>query len=433
MAWNDGSGGGPKDPWGRKKTGSTDKDTKNNQNKENPDIDEMIRQGQENIRRLMGGGNKGSGSGGKGPGFNLSMGFLGLVLLIGLGLWAATGFYRVKEGEKAVVLLFGKVNRTADPGLRYHLPAPIERSFVVPVSKINVVQSGTAPGLQSKRAAQLRGTDVQDLMLTGDENLVKVRFTVQWFVKDISHFLFNDPRPQETVRTAAESALREVVAQTTLAGALTSDKAAIIAKSKKLLQQLLDDYQVGIEVSKVNLEEVNPPDTVIDSFRDVQRARADLESKVNAAKAYSNSIIPVARGQGRQLIENAEARKKELVEIANGEAERFTLVLNAYRQAPEVTLMRLRLQNIEETLAGMSKIIISGQGGSQGVLPYLPLDALKTRGTGASDKTTSSASSSEAGLATQSVRSVNNSQNTQILEQARQARQMSLQNPQRSR
>ncbi len=374
MAWNDGDG--PKDPWGRKKPGSSNSGPRKGANQDNPDIDDIIRQGQENIRRMMGGG---PGGNSQGSGNFLSPKFLILFLLGGLLLWAGTGFYRVKEGEKAVILRFGKVNRTEDPGLKYHIPAPFEESLVVPVSTINVVKSGTAPGAQSQKAVMLRGSNVQDLMLTGDENLLKVRFTVQWFVKDIAQFLFNDPRAEDTVRFAAESALREVVAQNTLAGALTTQKAEIIAKSKKLLQRLLDEYQVGIEVSKVNLEEVNPPDTVIDSFRDVQRARADLESKVNTARAYRNSIIPVARGQGRQLIENATARKKELVEVASGEAERFELVLKAYQQAPDVTLTRLRLENAEQAVADMPKFIISGGNGAQGVLPFMALDAQKAK------------------------------------------------------
>lgn len=379
MAWNDdSSNGSSKDPWGRKKSGSGSNGPRKRPSSDNPDIDEIFRQGQENIRRMMGGGG-GSGSNDRPPVNFLNPKFLMLFFIGGLLLWAATGFYRVKEGENAVVLRFGKMNRTEWPGLKYHIPSPFEEVLVVPVSIINVVESGTTPGTQTQRAVELRGSDVQDLMLTGDENLVKVRFTVQWFVKDIGHFLFNDPRPRDTVRVAAESALREVVAQTTLAGALTTEKAEIIAKSKQLLQRLLDEYQVGIEVSKVNLEEVNPPGAVIDAFRDVQRARADLESKVNGARAYQNSIIPVARGKGQQLIENAEARKEELIEVASGEAQRFTLVLNAYRNAPEVTLERLRIEMAEDVLDGMQKIIISGNNGTQGVLPYLPLDALKNK------------------------------------------------------
>ncbi len=282
----------------------------------------------------------------------------------------------MKENEKAVILRFGKVNRTTDPGLRYHLPSPIEKALVVPVSTINIVRSGTTPGTQSERAFALRGSNVQDLMLTGDENLVKVRFTVQWFVKDISNFLFNDPRPMDTVKVAAESAFREVIAQTSLAGALTTEKAEIIVASKKLLQRLLNEYQIGIEVAQINLEEVNPPDTVIDAFRDVQRARADLESKINEAKAYQNSIIPVARGQGRQLTENAEATKQARIELATGEAERFLLVLKAYQAAPDVTMKRLLIENAEEVLADLPKIIISGGNGTQGVLPYLPIDRI---------------------------------------------------------
>jgi membrane protease subunit HflK len=327
---------------------------------------------------MMGGGGAG-GSGLPGP-FNRR--FLSLILMVGLGLWGATGFYRVQEGEQAVILQFGKLNRTTGPGLRYHVPAPFEQALIVPVSTINVVQSGDAVVGDNARASALRGTNVQDLMITGDENLIKLRFTVQWFVKDISHFLFNDPRPNDTVKFASESVIREVIAQTTLAQALTTGKAEIIAKSKVLMQKLLDEYAIGIEVAKVNLEEVNPPDTVIDAFRDVQRARADLESKINEAKAYRNSIIPVARGQGRQLVENAEAEKKGKVELAKGEAASFLLVLLAYQKAPGVTRERLRIENREEILAGMPKYLMSGGTGSQGLLPYLPLKEMTKPATG---------------------------------------------------
>lgn len=364
MGWNDNQDPGP---WGKKKpTSSNDQGA--------PDLEELLKQGQENIRRMMGGGGGGNGNGGDsgltGP---LNPRFLSLIFLVGLCLWAATGFYRVQEGEQAVILRFGDLNRTTGPGLRYHIPAPFEQALIVPVSTINVVQSGDAVVGDATRASALRGSNVQDLMITGDENLIKLRFTVQWFVKDISHFLFNDPRPTDTVKYAAESVIREVIAQTSLAQALTTGKAEIIAKSKVLLQKLLDEYAIGIEVAKVNLEEVNPPDTVIDAFRDVQRARADLESKINEAKAYRNSIIPVARGQGRQLVENAEAEKKGKIELAKGEAASFLLVYQAYQKAPGVTKERLRIENREEILSGMPKYLMSGGPGTQGVLPYLPI------------------------------------------------------------
>ncbi len=358
MAWND---KGDQGPWGSKKPGSS-------QGNNSPDLDELLRQGQDNIRRMMGGG-----SGGRGNRPSLNPRFLALIAFIGIGLWAATGLYRVKEGEQAVVLRFGKVNRTAEAGLRYHIPAPVESARVVPISTINVVNSGTAAIVQSKQAFALRGSNVEDLMLTGDENLVKLRFTVHWFVKDISYFLFNDPNPEITVKLAAESAVREVLAQTTLGDALTTGKAKIIIESKKLLQKLLDEYQIGIEIAKVNLQEANPPDAVIDSFRDVQRARADFESKINEAKAYRNSIIPVARGNAQKLIRAAEAEKQGMIELAKGEAGQFLSVLEAYQKAPEITLTRLRIENSEDVLANVPKYVISGSKSSQGVLPYLPL------------------------------------------------------------
>ena len=354
MAWNDNGDNGP---WGRKKSSRPPGEN-------NPDIDDILRQGQENIRRMMGGG--------KGGGFNRKI--IYLIVLIGIGLWGSTGFYRVTEKERAVILRFGKAVRTAEAGLHYHLPSPIERALVVNVTTVNIVKSG---GQTTTRSMKILGEDVQDLMLTGDENILRLVFTVQWFIKDVEAYLFNDPDPRETVKFAAESAVREVIAQTKLADALTKEKGKIIKDSKELLQKMLDEYNVGIEIAKVNLKEVDPPASVIDSFRDVQSARADLERKVNEATSYRNSIIPVARGRAEEIIKTAEAEKASLIKMSEGESQKFLSVLNEYRKAPVVTLTRLKIQNSEKVLSGMPKYIFTGEKTSQGVLPYLPIHKIQ--------------------------------------------------------
>lgn len=354
MGWNDDDDIGP---WGRKNT------SKPSPSQEALDLESLLKKGQDYFRNL---------GGGKGPRGN----FMGLAVLGGLLLWAGTGFYRVQEGEKAVVLRFGEMVRITEPGLRYHLPVPIEDVRVIKVSQINVLKSGHEVVASNSRSLDLRGENVANLMLTGDENIVKIRFNVQWFIKDIANFLFNDPDPRETVQVAAESAVREVIAQTTLIDILTVGKDKIIQDSKRLLQKLLDEYHIGIEVVKINLEEVNPPDSVLEAFRDVQRARADRERTVNEAKAYRNSKIPVTRGKAQEIIKEAEGDKQAWITQAQGETQRFLSVLAEYRKAPDITLLRLRIQNSEKVLQGIPKYIVSGDRTTQGILPYLPLNAV---------------------------------------------------------
>lgn len=353
MSWDDDENGGP---WGR------NRGPRRSGERNQPDFDDLLRKSQDRLRNFI-------------PNFGKNSNIFVWILALGVIFWLSSGFYRVKEGEQAAVLRFGKLNRITGPGLRYRLPTPIEEQFLVKVSEINVVQSGVE--VVSKKL--LQGEDAPNLMLTGDENIVKIIFRVQWYIKDISHFLFNDPDPRETVKFAAESAVREVIAQTKLADALTTGKDKIIQDSKQLLQRMLDDYKLGIQILNVNLIEVNPPDKVRDAFLDVQRARADRERKINEAHAYRNSILPVARGEAQRINQSAEADKQALIVTATGESARFTSVLQAYQNAPEITLDRMRIENAETVLKGLPKIIISGDKGAQAVLPYLPLPALKTQ------------------------------------------------------
>jgi membrane protease subunit HflK len=347
MSWDGDENGGP---WGRNRGPRRSSASDRNQ----PDFDDLLRKSQDRIRRLI-------------PNLGRSSNLLTWIIVLGVIFWLASGIYRVKEGEQAAVLRFGKLNRITGPGLRYRLPAPFEEQYVVKVSEINVVQSGVE--VVSKKL--LQGEDAPNLMLTGDENIVKIIFRVQWYIKDIGQFLFNDPQPRETVKVAAESAVREVMAQTKLADALTTGKDKIIQDSKRLLQRMLDDYKIGIQILSVNLIEVNPPDKVRDAFLDVQRARADRERKINEAHAYRNSILPVARGEAKRITQSAEGDKQALIVRAKGEAARFTSVLEAYLAAPEITLIRLRIENAAKVLKGVPKIIINGDKGSQGVLPIL--------------------------------------------------------------
>lgn len=357
MGWND---DGDKGPWGKKNNSNRQSDNPNI-----PDIEDIFQKGSQHFKNMMGKG---------GDGFNPRM--IGLFALIGILLWLGTGFYRIQEGEQGAVIRLGKLNRITDQGLRYHLPSPIEEVLIKKVTNIEIVQSGQAFFKSNRTAVALRGENIQDLMLTGDENIVKLRYTVQWFIKDLGKFLFNDPRPEQTIRLAADSAVREIIAQTTLDEALTVGKAEISIKAKKLLQKMLDDYEVGIDVIKVNLEEVNPPDSVIAAFRDVQAANADRQRLINGALAYEKSVVPVARGKAQGVIKSGEAIKESLINRAQGDAARFEAVLKEYVLAPEVTMTRLKIQTSEQVLKGSQKYLVSGDKTSQGVLPYLPLNAL---------------------------------------------------------
>lgn len=298
----------------------------------------------------------------------------GLFFLLIL-LWLATGFYRVSEGELGVELRFGKMTTITHPGLRYHLPSPIETVIVTKVAEINQVDSG----IRIKSDTAMLGEDSDNQMLTGDENILTLNFSVLWFIKDVTKYLFNDPTPNKTVKLAAESAVREVIAQTTIVEALTKGKDKIVVDAQKLLQKMLDDYGIGIEVQQVRLLRVNPPEKVIDAFRDVQRARADGKSKINEARAYQNSIIPEARGQAQQIEQGAEAFRQSVVADAQGQAQRFLALLKEYKKAPEVTRKRLYIDLMTQLMKNVNKVIIDTPGNTQGILPYLPLPDIKNK------------------------------------------------------
>ena len=357
MAWDDDNNRGP---WGRKRSQESSRDKRESGDH---DLDELLRKGASSFKKIF------NGSGDATPPAR----FIAVAIILGCLVWASTGFYRINEAEKGLVTRFGKFNRIVDQGLRYRLPAPFEDVKVLNISNIRTFRSDTLRS--SRRDQSFRGEDITNMMLTGDENILKVRYSIQWFIKDPVAYTFNDPRPDETVKLAADSAVREIIAQRTMDDARTAGKAQIIKDAKELLQRLLDEYKVGIEVVKINLEEVTPPESVIDAFRDVQRAIADKERTINQARAYQNSIVPVARGKAQQIIQAAEGEKLANINIAQGESARFEAVLIEYQKAPKITEKRLRIQTAERVLANMNKMILGGQG--NGVVPYLPLNELR--------------------------------------------------------
>ena len=348
-----GGGGGGQGPWGRGPGGQ-----------QPPDLEELLRKGQDRMKRVIPGGV----GGGRG---------LLLIMVLVLAVWLGSGMYTVAPDEQGVELVFGEWVETTVPGLNYNYPAPIGQVYKPKVTRVNRVEIGYRSGSESTRTTIQRQVPNESLMLTGDENIIDINFVVLWVIKDAGQYLFNIRAPEQTVGDAAESAMREIIGKTDAEYARAEGRREVETKTQDLLQLTLDAYESGIQITQVQLQKVDPPEAVIDAFRDVQRARADRERAMNEADAYSNTIIPRARGQASQMVQEANAYKAEVVARAEGDAERFLAVYESYKVAREVTIQRIYLETMETILKGMNKIVIDGQGGAQGVLPYLPLPELK--------------------------------------------------------
>ena len=378
MPWTNqgGGGGGPwgggggrgQGPWGSGGPGGRP-----------PDLEDLMRRGQDKLRGIIPGG------------VGSSRGII-LIILIAIAVWGASGFYRVQPDEQGVVLRFGKWIRTTPPGLRYHLPVPIESVLTPKVTRVNQVAVGFRASGDAKR-----NVPEESLMLTGDENIVQIYFSVFWFINDAGKYLFNIRNPEQTVKAAAESAMREVigrsaiqkpgeqrsadVAQKLVSGMLIQDilekgRRDVEQGSVKLLQRILDDYGAGIKITQVQIQELDPPGQVIDAFRDVQRAEADKERARNEAEAYRNDILPRARGEAAQLVQRGEAYKRQVVAKAQGETSRFRAIYNEYKKAPEVTRQRLYLETMQEVIKSNPPTIIDSR---TGVVTYLPLPEIQKR------------------------------------------------------
>ena len=335
-----------------------------------PNIEEIIRNIQKTINRFM------PGKGAKGG----KLLFLGLIIL--LIIWAASGLYRVLPDEQGVVLRFGKYIKTTQPGLNYHFPYPVETALTPKVTKVNRLDVGFRAGSDSGfSSAGIADVPEESLMLTGDENIVNIDFSVFWVIKDAGNFLFKIQDPAATVKAAAETAMREVIAKSKLQSILTEGRSKIEIETQEIAQSLLDEYESGIQITQVQTQKADPPDQVIDAFRDVQAARADMERAKNEAQAYQNDVIPRARGEAAKILQEAEAYKKQVVAAAEGEASRFLAIYTEYAKAKVVTKKRMYLETMEKVLANIDKVIIDKNAGS-GVIPYLPLPALTMKSEG---------------------------------------------------
>ncbi len=332
-----------------------------------PDVEEIIKKIQNIINKFMPGGRAGGGR-------PLLFGLIILAII-----WAASGLYRVLPDEQGVVLRFGKFVKTTQPGLNYHIPFPIESVLTPKVTKVNRMDVGFRSGADSGfSSGGVADVPEESLMLTGDENIVNIDFSVFWVIKDAGNFLFKIQDPQGTVKAAAETAMREVIARSDIQPILTEGRSKIEIDTQEIIQSILDEYNSGIQVTQVQTQKADPPDQVIDAFRDVQAARADMERSKNEAEAYANDVIPRARGEAAKILQAAEAYKKEVVARAEGEASRFVAIYTEYAKAKEVTQERMYLETMEKVLADIDKVIIDKNAGS-GVVPYLPLPELKKK------------------------------------------------------
>lgn len=304
-----------------------------------------------------------SGPGGGG----ISKFSIALVVGILFLLWLSSGFFRVQEGELAAVLRFGEAVRVASPGLRYHIPAPIEMAMIQKVSAVNTITTGNS-------MADRHGHDTSDqtIVLTGDENMVYINYTVLWKINDINNFLFIARRPVETIRVAAESVMREIIGQTTARAALTEGRDLVGSQAQALLQRLMDEYKIGVQIVGVQLQKVAPPQEVVDSFYDVQASLVDAERLQNEAEAYKNDIIPRARGQAMQVVQDSEAFREAQVAHAQGEAKRFELLYESYLTNKDVTMKKLYLETMQKILKSKHKLILDAHIGNN-ILPHLPI------------------------------------------------------------
>ena len=361
MPWDNNSGNN-QNPWGSGGGGGGNRGPNRGPNRGNePDLDEIMRKAQERLRGLVPGDGGGSG--------------LVVILAIIISIWALSGFYRVGADEQGVVMRFGKFHTQTAPGLNYHLPWPIETAVTPRVTTENLVEIGMRTSGDRRAAGISRDVPEESLMLTGDENIVDVDFSVFWVINDAPNFLFNIQNPTGTVKAVAESTMREIIGQNDIQPILTGQRQRNEEQVKALMQQTLDNYRAGITITRVKMQKVDPPAAVIDAFRDVQAARADQERARNEANKYANRVVPEAQGEAVRIRREAEAYRAQTVAEADGEATRFAAIYDEYRNARGVTRQRIFLETLEKVLGRTDKVIIEQDG--QGVVPYLSLDQLK--------------------------------------------------------
>lgn len=333
-----------------------------------PDLDELWRNLTQKFNKIFGG--KGSGGGPTEPRrfpFARIPGGAGLVVAIAVALWLASGFYIVDASQRGVVLRFGKYLQTTQPGLQWHIPFPFESAEIVNVSQVRTVEVGYRANVKSKVLKE-------SLMLTDDENIIDLQFAVQYLVKNPEDFLFNNRNPDEAVMQAAETAIREVVGKSKMDFVLYEGREQVAASVQKLLQEILDRYQTGIEVSKVTMQNAQPPEQVQAAFDDAVKAGQDRERLKNEGQAYANDVIPRAAGMASRLTQEADGYRQRVIASAEGDASRFRQVLVEYQKAPAVTRDRMYLDTMQQIFSNVTKVLVDQKGGNN--LLMLPLDKL---------------------------------------------------------
>lgn len=357
-----GGNGGGQGPWGGRGSGGGGQP---------PNFEDMLKRGQDRFRSVL-------------PGGMGSKRAIILIVLVVVAIWLGSGFYRVQPDEQGVELVFGKWVATTNPGLNYNWPAPIGQIMRPTVTKIERVPVGFRTDTRSDIKAESQ-------MLTGDENIIAVQFVVHWKIdtragrQGVRNYLFNIRNPNETVKHAAEAAMREVIGKTEFEFARTQGRVQLAAETMKLLQEILDEYGAGVEVRAIQVQKVDPPPSVLNAFRDVQAARADRERLINEATAYLNENVQKAEGEAERIVKAGEAYRAEQIAKSSGEASRFLAVFAQYLNNKDVTKRRIYMQALREVLGSIDKVFIDNRRGGPGVVPYLPLDSLQRRGTGASN------------------------------------------------
>ncbi|HXA25665.1 MAG TPA: FtsH protease activity modulator HflK, partial [Acetobacteraceae bacterium] len=353
-----GGGGGPGGPFGPRPGGPGGIGPL-------PDLDQIIARLQAYVRSLLGGGPRGRFTGGRG---------LALIAIGVAALWLASGIYRVQPDEQGVVLRFGGFNRMTLPGLNYHLPWPIERVETPAVTRINRIEVGyrSAGGARIETDNQGGRTVLEEsLMLTGDENIIDINFAVFWRINDAVGYLFNTRNPPLIIKAVAESVMREVIGRTPIQPALTELRAQIETDVLRQTQQILNNYKTGVEITQVQLQKVDPPAEVVESFLDVQRANTDAERLRNEAEAYHNDIVPRARGDAARIVAEGQGARQASIAQATGQTQRFLSVLAAYQTAREVTLRRMYLETMQDILTHSPSLVVDDK--LKGLVPFLPL------------------------------------------------------------
>lgn len=361
MAWKNQGGGpwssGPKGPWGSGPQPAGPRP---------PDLEELLRRGQDRLKQLL-------------PGGHLSSLGIALIAAVIVAIWLASGFYRVESEELGIVLRFGKYVRDAQPGLNYHLPYPIETVLLPKALRVNTTSIGMRLAETPEGRGAMHDVPAESLMLTGDENIVDVEFTVLWRIKPngAADYLFNIQNPKGTLKAVAESAMREVIGHSDIQPILTAARGTTEQAVEELMQKTLDRYGSGIVVQQVQMQTVNPPAQVIAAYNDVQNAKTDYDRLQNEAQTYANRVVPDAKGRAAKIIQDAEGYKQQVVAEATGQSARFLKVYGQYAKAKDVTRERIYLETMEHILGGAQKLIVTGKAtAAPGVVPYLPLQEL---------------------------------------------------------